>query len=310
MSVLLEWNRLGLVADVDLEATRTCGDRQPLIAELSDDVKRFTWWLFESEPELVGGDRALDLSAHVRRRLEKAIGRYESVERLVRPLEVVMTDEVIQTPLRIDDVREHGAAEKLVPERLPEALDLAERLRMLWPTADVLHAQTREQLFELRLAAPDRVLTTVVGQHLRRRSVRGDAALECLHHQRRLLVMRERVTYDEATVVVHEHAHVQPLRAPQPKREDVRLPELIRRCSFEATGCVLALRHRRRRLDQSFRVEDLSDLVFAHAQRFETRQHVSDTPRAPRLVFTLERDDLFLFHDVRCLRPTTVTSAT
>jgi hypothetical protein len=129
---------------VDFEAARTSGDRQPLIAELTDDIKRFAWWLFEREPQLVGSDGALDLGAHVRRRLEEAIGRHESVERLVRPLEVVVTDEVIQPPLRVDDVREDRAAEKLVPQCLPEALDLTERLRMLRPTADVLHAQARE----------------------------------------------------------------------------------------------------------------------------------------------------------------------
>ncbi len=199
---------------MDFEARCARGDRQPLITELPDDVKRFAWWLLEREPQFVRGDSALDLGTYMRRSLEKSIGRYESVECLVRPLEVVVADEVIQAALRIDDMRENSAAEKLVPQRLPETLHLAERLRMLRATADVLHAEPCEQLLELRLPAPHRVLTTVIGQDLRRRSVRGDAALEGLHHQRGLLVMRERVTDHEATVVVHEHAHVQPLRAP------------------------------------------------------------------------------------------------
>jgi hypothetical protein len=100
-------------------------------------------------------------------------------------------------------------------------------------------------------------------------------------------VVREGVADDEATVVIHEHAYVQPLGPPQPKREDVRLPQLVRRCTFEATRCVFALRYRRRRLDESFCVQDLSDLVFAYAERFEAREYVADAPRAPGLVFTL-----------------------
>jgi hypothetical protein len=43
------------------------------------------------------------------------------------------------------------------------------------------------------------------------------------HHQR----------YDVPRVVVHEGGHVQPLVPPQQKREDVRLPELIRFRAFE-----------------------------------------------------------------------------
>lgn len=199
------------VADVDLQPLLAGGDRQPLITELTDDVKRLAWRLLEREPQLVRRDSSLDLRAHVRRRFEEAIRRHETVERLVRPLEVVVADEVIEPVLRIHDVCEHRAAEKLVPQRLPEPLHLAERLRMLWPTADVLNPHPRQRLFELRPSPPHGVLPTVVRQHFRGLAIRRNTALECLHHQRGLLVMRERVSDDEATVVIHEHAHVKPL---------------------------------------------------------------------------------------------------
>jgi hypothetical protein len=39
ISFLPEWNRFALASDVDLEARRTGGDRQVLIAELTDDVE-------------------------------------------------------------------------------------------------------------------------------------------------------------------------------------------------------------------------------------------------------------------------------
>ena len=196
---------------MDLEAELAGRDRYALITELPDDVEGFADRLLEREPQLVLRDRALDLCTHVRGCLEESICGYEAVECLMRPLEVVVGQEMRQPVLRIHRVREHGPAQKLVPERLPESLDLAQRLRMLRAAPDVLDAHSPQHLLELGLAAPHRVLPAVVGQHLRRLSVRGDASLERLHDQRRLLVMRERVPNHEAAVVVHEHAHVQPL---------------------------------------------------------------------------------------------------
>jgi hypothetical protein len=60
----------------------------------------------------------------------------------MRTLEVVVREVVLEPALRIDEVRKHRAAEKLVPQRLPEALDLAECLRMLRSTTNVLDAVT------------------------------------------------------------------------------------------------------------------------------------------------------------------------
>lgn len=106
---------MGGVADVHLQPLLAGGDRQPLIAELADDVERLARRLLEREPQLVGCDRAFDLRANVRRRLEKPIGRHEAIERLMRTLEVVVADEVREPLLRIDDVSEHRATEELVP---------------------------------------------------------------------------------------------------------------------------------------------------------------------------------------------------
>ena len=198
-------------------------------------------------------------------------------------------------------MREDRTAEKLVPQRLPEALDLAERLRVLRPTPDVVNTHPPECLFEFRFAAPHRVLPPVVGQHFDRLTVCRDAVLEGLHHERRLLVMRERVADDEAAVVVHEDAHVQSLRPPQPKREDVRLPELVRRRAFEAPRTMLPRRRRRRCLDQTLRVEDLPDMLLRHAEGLEAGEHVADSPRAPELVFTLQRHHLVANDWVRLL---------
>jgi hypothetical protein len=176
---------------MDFEPALAGGNREPLVTELTDDVKRFTRRLLEGEAQFVRRDRALDFSADMRRGFEEAVSGHEPIERLVRTLEVVVTDEVVESILRVLHVREDRAAEKLVPQRLPKSLDLAERLRMLRTAPDVPHAHPREQLFEFGLATPHRVLPTVVSQHLRRLTVRRDPALEGLHHERGLLVVRE-----------------------------------------------------------------------------------------------------------------------
>lgn len=91
------------------------GDREPLIAELPDDVEGLAYRLLEREAELVLRHRPLDFRADVRRRLEESVCRDQAVERLVWPLEVVVSQEVGESVLRVDRVREHRPPQKLVP---------------------------------------------------------------------------------------------------------------------------------------------------------------------------------------------------
>ena len=74
---------------MDLQAGCARGDREPLIAQLTDHVKRLAGRLFEREPQLVRLHRPLDLGADVRGRLEEAVGGDQPVERLMRSLKVV-----------------------------------------------------------------------------------------------------------------------------------------------------------------------------------------------------------------------------
>lgn len=293
MRILVEGDGLGGVADADVEARLAGGDREALVAQLAHDVERFARLLLEREPQRVRRDLLLDGLAHVRRGAEEPVRGHEAVERLVRALEVVVREEVLESALRVDEVREHGASEELVPQRLPEPLDLAERLRVLRPAPDVRDAVPGQRLLELGLAAPHRVLPAVVGQHLGRLAVRREAAFERLHHERRLLVVCDRVADDEPAVVVHEHAQVEPLLPALQEREDVGLPQLVRRRAFEPPRRVLALGHRRWRRDESLFMEDATHLGLRHAERLEPREHVADPPRAPLSVLLLERHHAF-----------------
>jgi hypothetical protein len=103
------------VADADIEPGLARRDRQSLITELTDDVKRLAWLLLEREPQRVLRDLLLDRLAYVRRRTKEAIGGHQPLESLMRTLKVVVREVVLEPPLRVDEVREHRAAEKLVP---------------------------------------------------------------------------------------------------------------------------------------------------------------------------------------------------
>ncbi len=215
----------------------------------------------------------------------------------MRALEVVCVDVQAQTSLAIAVVAEDRAREKLLPQRLPETLHLAQRLRVLRPALDVTDALTPQLLLEVRFAAPRRVLPPLVGQDLARRAPRRDGSLQRFHHQARSLVVRHRPAHQEARVVVHEGRHVEALVASQQEGEDVRLPHLVGRSAFEAPRRMVARRCRRRCLvDESRLVQDATHLRLAHAQRREARQHVADASRAPVGMLATLLDHRLMLH--------------
>lgn len=85
-----------------------------------------------------------------------------------------MLYEQADSPLAILVVREDGPREKLLPHRLPETLDLAARLRVMRPALHMPDAVAPQLLLEVRRAAPRRVLTSLIGEDLLRRSVLRD----------------------------------------------------------------------------------------------------------------------------------------
>jgi hypothetical protein len=95
-------------------------------------------------------------------------------------------------------------------------------------------------------------------------------------------MVRQRVADHKARVVVHEGAQVQPLLPPEQKREEVRLPELIRCRPLEAPWWVLTPARRLRLLrDQPLFVQDPTYLALAHAECLQAPQHVSNPARTP-----------------------------
>ena len=217
------------------------------------------------------------------------------VDALVRALEVVVLDEERHPAQAVREVREHRLAQKLVPQRLPEALDLAQRLGMLRPALAVRDAVPAQQLLELRRATPGRVLPALVGQHLARLTVLGDAALERFDDQARLLVVRHRPRHEVPRAVVHEANQVHTLMPPQLEREDVRLPELVRLCAFEAALRLVTPLHLGRLSQQAGLVQDPPHRRLRDAEALEAREHVADAARAPLRGCSARCD-----HRVRC----------
>jgi hypothetical protein len=139
---------------------------------------------------------SLDRRTHGGRSTEEPIRRRQPIKRLVRPVEVVMLDEQVHPPLTVLEVGEHCAREQLLPQRLPEPLDLPAGLRMMRPALHVLDAVTLQLRLELGRAAPGRVLPALIGQDLPRRSVLGDPARQRLEHQHASLMVRDRKTHE------------------------------------------------------------------------------------------------------------------
>jgi len=277
--LMVELNGLWfLVAHLHVQATSRRRDGQIAIAEPPHQVEGLSHGLLVRQARGVLVDVLLDRRAHLRRSAKESIGRHQPRQRLVRPLEVVGVDEELQPPLQVGEVGEDRSREKFLPQCLPEAFDLAERLRMLRSAFDVADSFAPQLLFEFRRAAPGRVLPALIGQDLPRRAEGGDALAQRFHHQRRALMMRQRVRHQEARVVVHEGGHVHALVAAQEKREDVRLPELIGLRPFETTRSVLSFRHRRTGgRNQPRIVEDSPDLCLRDPQPRKAREQITDS---------------------------------
>jgi hypothetical protein len=197
--VLLRQRDGGLIAaHSHLHAACRRIDREIPVAQAPDQVEGLARRLLARKPQGVLRHRRLYRLPHLRSRAEEAIRGREALQRLVRPLEVVVLHEERGPALAVVEVGEHRARQELLPHRLPEALDLAAGLGMVRPALHVRDAVPPELLLEGGRAAPRRVLPPLVGQDLARHPVVGNTACERLHHERALLVVRHHEAHDVA----------------------------------------------------------------------------------------------------------------
>jgi len=94
--------------------------------------------------------------------------------------------------------------EKLLPDCLPEPLDLTQCHRMVRLTAQVVDLILSQFLLEARLTAPSRVLTAIVGEHLLGwTKLRHRCAID-FQHMLRCLAAKQIQPHDVAGMIVDE----------------------------------------------------------------------------------------------------------
>jgi hypothetical protein len=202
-------------------------DGEGLIAQLPGQIKRLQWRLLTREPQRVLGHLRLDARAHRGGGPEEPVGGRQSPQPLVRALEVVVLDKKPHAPMAVLEVREHRAREKLLPQGLPEPLDLPAGLRMMRPALHMLDAVALQLRLELRAAAPGGVLAALIGEDLPRRPVLGNPTAQRFQHQHASLVVRHRQTHQIPGVIVQKGRNVDAFMAAQQEREQIRLPQLV-----------------------------------------------------------------------------------
>jgi hypothetical protein len=271
------------VADLDSKRAARGRDAQIPSSKSSHEIERFPGRLLERKPPRVLLHRALDRRPDLRRSPEESICRDEPSERLMRTVKVIGLDEELEATHAVREVCEDRLRQKFIPERLPKALYFSERLRMMWPTLDVVNSLPAQLVGKLGLASPRRVLSTLVRQNLLGHAVSRDPASERFHDQRRFLMVADRVGDEEARVVVEKRGHVDALLAPQQEGEDVGLPELVRCGSFEAHRLGLLLLPPLAGLrDETFLVKNTADGPLGQAESCEAFEDVTN-PAGPVL---------------------------
>jgi len=276
-------------------------DHDRLLAEPADHVERLLGFAAERELQDVRLDAALDHVPQLVGDAKEAIGRAEAVQALMRAAMVVMLHPQ-PDPLagRLEAV-ELGAGEELLPDRLPEALDLAQGHRVMRSALEVMDPVLLELGLEAGGAPPARELPALIGEELLGDAVLGDGPAIHLEHVLRCLTAEDIESHDVSRVIVNEADEVGVL-ATQPEREDVGLPELVGRGTFEAAG----RRRAARRVDlglgeQGLRVELAAHRLSTDRQQAHAPEEVADLLDPEVRVAALHRDGLRL-HGRRHLR--------
>ena len=167
--------------------------------------------------------------------LKEAIGWAEAADALMRTLVVVILDPGTNALPRRVEAFELGAGEELLPEAGPEALDLAQRHRVLRTGFEVRDTILLQLRLEARGAAPRSVLAAIVGEHLPGRLELGDGLAIDLDDRLGRRAAEEISADEEARIIIEEGDDVSVAPA-QAKGEDVRLPHLIGRGPLEEAG--------------------------------------------------------------------------
>jgi hypothetical protein len=224
-----------LIADTEFEFAFFGAKHDRLAVHPPDHVEGRLRFAAQGEFEEIFLNARLDGFAQFILDLEEAVRRAEAVNALMRSLVVIVFDPEFDPLASGIEAVELGADQEVLPDRGPEALDLAQRHGMLGAGFEMRHAILFELGLETADAAPSGVLATIVGEHLLGRLELADGDAVHLDHCGRRGTAEQIRADNESRVIVHEGDEIG-VTSPQPKGEDVGLPHLIGRSPFEETG--------------------------------------------------------------------------
>ncbi len=115
-------------------------DHHRLLAEPADHVKGLLGLTAQRQLLDVVSDAALDHSAQFFRDGEEPVGREQPLQRLVRTFVVVVFDPQPHPFAGLLETVKLRPHQKVLPDRLPEPLDLAQRHGVMGRAADVVDA--------------------------------------------------------------------------------------------------------------------------------------------------------------------------
>jgi hypothetical protein len=221
-----------LPIDEHLHAALLRPDHDGLLPEPPHHVEGALRLPAEGEFEDVLLDAFLDHLPELLGDAEEAVGRAEALERLVGPaVVVVLHPEPHPFAGRLEAV-ELRTGQELLPDRFPEALDLAQGHGMVRPALEVVHPVLAQLGLEPRRAPPTGVLAALIGEHLLGHAILGHRPAIDLQHVFRRLAAEDVQPQHVAGVIIQEPDEVRVLAA-QPEGEDVGLPQLVGRGALE-----------------------------------------------------------------------------
>jgi len=177
-------------------------------------------------------DALLNSLAELGLYLKIPVSRAQAADALVRPLVVVILHPLPDTLLSVLKTCELRTAQELLEDRLPEPLDLAQRHRVVGLGFDVADTVFLQLSLKAAGSPPRRVLTPVVRQHLAGRVVLRYRPPVHLDHVLTRLAP-EQVQARNIPGIIVDISDQKGVPAAKAEREDVRLPQLIRRGSLE-----------------------------------------------------------------------------
>ena len=220
-------HRLSIRLQHQLPALAAQGDRPP--PDAPEDVHRLPRRAVDRRRQLVGLHLSLERLAQRVLGTEETVRRHQPSDPLMRAEVVVESDPVAESALRLRQAVGPHPLPKLRPDRLPQSLALAHRLRVVRRRQHLTDAEAVQPLAEGRPPAPAVVLRALVGEDLLRLAESLDAFFEGFEHELLPLVRQQPPAHDVAAVVVQEDRQRDTAPgARQHETRDVALPELTR----------------------------------------------------------------------------------